>query len=132
MEPTQPINMGPDQLRRQSELIAASQTPSGILRQPLSDEQLLQFSNQAIGQQQNIAAINAQKEAQKLAEIEAQNKTQAELAALGLKPPVAQSMPVSMPQTQVSDSDVVSRGGVVIPGEMQGKELATQPVAPTN
>jgi hypothetical protein len=132
MEPTQPINMSPDQLRRQAELIAASQTPSGILRQPLSDEQLLQFSNQAIGQQQNIAAINAQKEAQKLAEIEAQNKTQAELTALGLKPPVAQPMPVSMPQTQVSDSDVVSRGGVVIPGEMQGKELATQPVAPTN
>lgn len=132
MEPTTPMNMSPDQLRRQAEMIAASQTPSGILRQPLSDEELLKFSNQAIGQQQNIAAIDAQKEAQKLAEIEAKNKTQAELAALGLKPSVAQPMPVSMPQTQVSDSDVVSRGGVAIPGEMQGKELATQPVAPTN
>ena len=132
MEPTTSINMSPDQLRRQAELIAASQTPSGILRQPLSDEELLKFSNQAIGQQQNIAAIDAQKEAQKLAEIEAQNKTQADLAALGLKPPVAQPMPVSMPQTQVSDSDVVSRGGVAIPGEMQGKELTTQPAAPTN
>jgi hypothetical protein len=71
MEPTTPINMSPDQLRRQAEMIAASQTPSGILRQPLSDEELLKFSNQAIGQQQNIAAIDAQKEAQKLAEIEA-------------------------------------------------------------
>ena len=76
-------------------------------------------------EQEKIANDNAERN-------EAQNKTQAELAALGLKPSVAQPMPVSMPQTQVSDSDVVSRGGVAIPGEMQGKELATQPVAPTN
>ena len=48
MEPTQPINMNPEQLRRQAELIAASQTPSGILRQPLSDDELLKFSKQAI------------------------------------------------------------------------------------
>lgn len=131
MEPTQPINMGPDQLRRQAELIAASQTPSGILRQPLSDEQLLQFSKQAIGQQENIAAIEAQKEAQKLAEIEAKNKTQSELAALGLKPSVAQAMPASMPSPKISDEDVVSRGGVAVPSEMQTNQLTTQPVAPT-
>ena len=131
MEPTQPINMGPDQLRRQAELIAASQTPSGILRQPLSDDELLKFSKQAIGQQENIAAIEAQKEAQKLAEIEAKNKTQSELAALGLKPPVAQAMPASMPATQVSDADVVSRGGVAIPGEMQTNQLVTQTASPT-
>jgi hypothetical protein len=76
-------------------------------------------------EQEKIANDNAERN-------EAQNKTQAELAALGLKPSVAQPMPVSMPQTQVSDSDVVSRGGVAIPGEMQGKELTAQPVAPTN
>ncbi len=70
------------------------------------------FSAGKIGQE-NISNIQAQKELRKPKE-------------------VAQVIPVTAPTTQVSDEDIVSRGGVAVPGEMQSKQLVTQPATPTS
>lgn len=97
-QPYKPSEMTSDQLRRQAELRAAASTPSGVLRQPLSDKSLLNFA------QEEILSKELDQEALKQQDLENQ-ATQAELQKLGLKP-----SQVNQPNNSfVDDSQVVSR-----------------------
>lgn len=126
MEPTQPISKDPTQPLRDSIASGISSGISGIAS-GLSELKKLAPKNSPLALSQDTVltpeALARMEQEKELIRMEQEKQLK--------ESPPYQSTLVSAPSAQISDADVVSRGGVAVPSEMQPNQLTTQPVAPT-
>lgn len=121
-QPYTPIDLTPAQLKRQAELRAAASTPSGIMRNPISDSQLVNFAKE------ELASREAAKQAIEFSK-EKDAQTQAELQALGLAPQQAVAIPAS--NQVIDESQVVSRQSPQAPTGLETGTMGAQALAGT-